>query len=115
MSGKPTLSILIVLLILIVIEKHRRENPRPEVNVSHVVDHIDHVVELVGVEHVGIGSDYDGVGGQLPVGLEDVSCYPNLIRELLRRGYTVEDIRKITAGNFLRVWAEVERVASGLD
>ena len=98
-----------------VVEQFRKDNPYPEVNVSDVADHIDHVVKLVGVEYVGIGSDYDGVGGHLPVGLEDVSCYPNLIRELLDRDYSLEDIRRIAAGNLLRVWTEVQRIGSELD
>ena len=97
-----------------VVAQYRENNLYPEVNVSDVADHIDHVVKLVGVEHVGIGSDYDGVGGHLPVGLEDVSCYPNLIRELLDRDYNLEDIRRIAAGNLLRVWSEVERIGSEL-
>ena len=69
-------------------------------------------VRLVGVEHVGLGSDFDGVGDSLPEGLKDVSGYPNLIRELLRRGYTEEAIQKICSGNIMRVWSEVETIAS---
>ncbi len=76
-----------------------------------VADHIDHVVKLVGVEHVGLGSDFDGVGDSLPTGLKDVAAYPNLIAELLRRGYSPRDIRKICSGNVLRVWRQVERIA----
>ncbi len=81
-------------------------------DISDVADHIDHVVALVGVDHVGFGSDFDGVGDSLPTGLKDVSGYPNLIRVLLERGYSEEDIRKIAAGNTLRVWSEVERIAA---
>jgi membrane dipeptidase len=81
-------------------------------DISEVADHIDHVVKLVGVDHVGIGSDYDGVGDSLPVGLEDVSTYPNLIRVLLERGYSEEEIEKICSGNLFRVWSEVERIAT---
>jgi len=66
---------------------------------------------LVGIEHVGLGSDFEGVGGNLPVGLKDVSCYPNLIYELMKKGYTEEDIKKICSDNFLRVWSAVERTA----
>jgi membrane dipeptidase len=80
------------------------------VPISKVVDHIDHVVDLVGVDHVGFGSDFDGVYF-VPVGLEDVSKYPNLILELLKRGYTEEAIEKICSGNFLRVWKQVEEYA----
>jgi len=84
--------------------------------VSEVATHIDHIARLVGVDHVGFGSDFDGVT-EVPVGLEDVSCYPNLIAELLRRGYREQDIRKIAGESFLRVWAEIrqagERLRSG--
>jgi len=78
------------------------------------VDHIYHAVELAGVDHVGIGSDFDGVGPSTPTGLKDVSYYPNLVRHLLERGYSDDDIRKILGENTLRVWAEVERVAADL-
>ena len=77
-----------------------------------MLDHFDHVVALTGIDHVGIGSDYDGVGDSLPVGLKDVSQFPNLIEGLLQRGYSEEDIRKILGENVLRVWAEVERYAA---
>ena len=80
-------------------------------HVSDVAANIDHVVKLVGIEHVGLGSDFDGVDN-VPDGLEDVSCYPNLIYELLKMGYTEQDIRKICAENFLRVWADAEKAAS---
>jgi membrane dipeptidase len=80
-------------------------------DVSVVADHIDHAVKLAGIDHVGLGSDFDGVGDSLPVGLKDVSMYPNLIFELLKRGYSEEDIEKICSGNFLRVWKEVENVS----
>jgi len=88
-----------------------RDNPKIYAELSDVVDHIDHVVQLVGVDHVGLGSDFDGVGDSLPAGLKDVSGYPNLIRALLERGYSEQDIRKICGENLLRVWAEVERSA----
>lgn len=79
----------------------------PYASLEDVLDHIDHVVELSGIEHVGIGSDYDGVGDSLPVGLKDVSSYPNLVRGLLERGYSEQDIRKILGENLLRVWQVV--------
>jgi membrane dipeptidase len=82
--------------------------PVERVDIGVVADHIDHVVELVGVDFVGFGSDFDGVGDSLPVGLEDVSMYPNLIAELLERGYGEADIEKICSGNVLRVWQAVE-------
>ncbi|MBT8378797.1 MAG: dipeptidase [Ignavibacteria bacterium] len=78
-----------------------------KVPISKVVDHIDHVVKLVGIDYVGFGSDFDGVYF-VPEGLEDVSKYPNLIFELLKRGYNEEEIKKICSGNFLRVWKQVE-------
>jgi membrane dipeptidase len=83
-------------------------------DIKTVADHIDHVVSLVGVDHVGFGSDYDGVGDSLPKGLKDVSTYPNLIEELLNRGYSKEDIAKICYQNTFRVWNEVQRVAGEL-
>jgi membrane dipeptidase len=83
--------------------------------VEQVADHIDHVVDLVGIEHVGLGSDFDGVGDSLPVGLEDVSKYPNLIRVLLERGYTEAQLEKITSGNVLRVWQAVLDHAAASD
>jgi membrane dipeptidase len=81
------------------------------VDISVVADHIDHVVKLVGVDHVGLGSDFDGVGPTLPVGLEDASKMPNLIYLLLKRGYSDADIRKICGENVLRVWTKVEEIA----
>ncbi len=87
------------------------EHDRIYADVSQVVDHIDHVVKLVGVDHVGLGSDFDGVGDSLPTGLKDVSYYPNLIRAMLQRGYSEEDVSKICGENLLRVWSEVERIA----
>ncbi len=86
-------------------------NPLELANVSEVADHVDHVRELVGVDHVGLGSDFDGVGDTMPTGLRDVSHYPNLIAELLRRGYSEKELQGICSGNLLRVWEEVERIA----
>ena len=88
--------------------EYDREHGRSVTTVEKVADHIDHVVKLVGVDHVGLGSDYDGVGDSLPEGLEDVSTYPRLLEELLRRGYADADIEKICGGNVLRVWDAVE-------
>lgn len=78
--------------------------PYPFANVSNVVEHIEHVIKLAGVEHVGLGSDYDGVGDSLPEGLKDVSQYPNLIAALLEKGHSESDIEKILGGNLMRVW-----------
>ncbi|WP_052558148.1 dipeptidase [Enhygromyxa salina] len=90
------------------IAQYRAEHPLPRVGVAVVADHIDHVVSVAGIDHVGLGSDFDGVGDSLPDGLKDVSMYPNLIAELLARGYTDADIEKICSGNVLRVWQAVE-------
>ena len=86
----------------------------PPVNVSRIVDHIDHIVKLVGVDHVGIGSDFDGV--QITTAdLATVAELPNLTRELLRRGYSESDVDKILGGNMLRVMESIEvNVADGL-
>ena len=86
-------------------------NPYPYASLDEVLDHFDRVVQLVGIDHVGIGSDYDGVGDTLPVGLKDVSTYPTLIQGLLERGYSRKDIQKILGGNLIRVWKEVEEYA----
>ncbi|MDI9356817.1 MAG: dipeptidase [Chitinophagaceae bacterium] len=80
-------------------------------NVTKVADHIDHVVQLVGIDHVGLGSDFDGVGDSLPIGLKDASQYPNLIAELLKRGYSEEEIEKICSKNVWRVWNTVLQIA----
>lgn len=80
--------------------------------VQRVADHIDHVKNLVGIDYIGLGSDFDGVGDSLPTGLKDVSMYPNLIAELLKRGYTREDIEKICSKNIFRVWQAVEDYAA---
>tara|TARA_B100002019_G_scaffold245158_1_gene222437 strand:+ start:203 stop:1420 length:1218 start_codon:yes stop_codon:yes gene_type:complete len=92
-------------------EEYRKTNPYPFATIDHVVDHFDHVVKLAGIDHVAIGSDYDGLGNTLPTGLKDVSTYPNLIYHLLKRGYSEEDIEKICYKNIWRVWAEVEAYA----
>ncbi|GBL05611.1 dipeptidase [Glaciecola sp. KUL10] len=93
------------------ITKYNEDSPYPFATLETVLDHIDHVVALVGIEHVGIGSDYDGVGDSLPVGLKDVSTFPNLVEGLLARGYSETDIKLILSGNALRVWKAVEAFA----
>ena len=95
-----------------IMEEFQKNNPKLYSDVQMVANHIDHVVSLVGVDHVGFGSDYDGVGDSLPTGLKDVSTYPNLILELLKRGYSEDDIAKMCYKNVWRVWKEVEKVAS---
>jgi len=84
----------------------------PFPTVARVADHFDHVVSLVGIDYVGLGSDYDGVGDSLPTGLKDVSMFPNLFSELLRRGYSKEDLEKISYKNVFRVWQAVEDFAA---
>jgi len=91
-----------------------REHPFPFADVKDVADHIDRAVKLAGIDHVGLGSDFDGVGDSLPTGLKDVSMYPNLIAELLRRGYKDGDIEKICGANVLRVMERCEAVAREL-
>src|SRR6188768_3169518 len=94
-----------------IIEQFGKQHKELYSDVERVVDHIDHVVKLAGIDHVGIGSDYDGVGDSLPLGLKDVSKYPNLIFVLLKRGYSPSDIEKICSGNVFRVWDQVIAVA----
>jgi membrane dipeptidase len=96
------------------VREYRSEHPVAHADVSDVVAHIGHVVRLVGIDHVGLGSDFDGVGDSLPVGLEDVSKYPNLIHELLKAGYSDGDIKKICGENLLSVWSQAEGVAHEL-
>jgi len=93
-------------------DQYWKEHPRVYARLDDVVTHIEHVAKLAGIDHVGIGSDFDGVGDSLPEGLKDVSGYPNLVAALLERGYSQKDIGKICGGNILRVWSEVERVAA---
>jgi membrane dipeptidase len=95
-----------------IIDQFAKEHKSLFSDVERVADHIDHVVKLAGIDHVGIGSDYDGVGDSLPVGLKDVSQYPNLIYELLKRGYSPADIEKICSGNVFRVWNQVIAAAA---
>jgi membrane dipeptidase len=92
-------------------EAFEKEHPKLFSDLEMVADHIDRVVELAGIDHVGFGSDFDGVGDSLPTGLKDVSDFPNLIYTLLKRGYSDEDIEKICSGNVIRVWKAVEAAA----
>ena len=94
------------------IDAYVAAHPLPRAHVEDVADHIDHVVKLVGIEHVGLGSDFDGVGPTTPIGLEDVSQYPNLFRILLERGYSEADLEKLASGNVFRVWRAVEAHAA---
>ena len=92
--------------------EYKKKNPYPFASLEKVLDHIDYVKKLVGIDYVGIGSDFDGVGDSLPEQLKDVSMYPNLIRGLLERGYTEQEIEKVLSGNTLRVWRAVEDYAA---
>jgi membrane dipeptidase len=88
-------------------------NPGPPATVSDVADHIDHVRDVAGIDHVGIGSDFDGAP-TMPKGLEDVSSYPALFEELAGRGYRDDDLTKIAGRNVLRAIREAERTAGRL-
>lgn len=91
-------------------QKWTRENPMPRGTIHIVIDHIEHIIKTAGIDHVGLGSDYDGVS-ILPEQLEDVSCYPFITQALLDRGYSAGDIRKVLGGNALRALREAESVA----
>jgi len=94
-------------------EAWMEENEQPKSTLEQVADHIDHIKDVVGVDYIGIGGDYDGVSS-LPLGLEDVSTYPALFAELLSRGYTGEELEKIAGLNMLRVMRGMEEVAERL-
>ena len=87
---------------------------QPDTPLSLLVDHIDHIAQVAGIDHVGLGSDFDG-GLFFPEGLKDVSDLPNITVELMRRGYSDEDIHRILGGNLLRVFAEVEEASEERD
>jgi membrane dipeptidase len=91
--------------------EYRQAHPVPKATVKTIADHIDHIVKVAGIDHVGIGSDYDGIES-VPVGLEDVSTYPRLTDELLRRNYSEADIHKILGGNALRALRKAGEVAA---
>ncbi len=93
-------------------EAWAKAHPVPPTKIDAVLDQIDYAVKLIGVDHVGIGSDFDGVDGELPDGLRTAADYPNFVAGLQARGYKDEDIRKILGGNLLRVWAAVEAAAA---
>jgi membrane dipeptidase len=93
---------------------YKKTHPYPFANVDTVIKHINHVRDLVGIDHVGIGSDFDGVGDSLPDGLKDVSMYPNLIEGMLKAGYSEADIEKVMSGNLLRVLKQVEQTAASM-
>ena len=86
--------------------------PRPPL--ADLIDHIDHIAKVAGIDHVGLGSDFDGVDGQLPQGMDSPADFPKITAALMERGYSAEDCRKILGGNLLRVFAEVEQVSKQL-
>ena len=92
-------------------DQYRIDNPYPFATMEMVLDHFDRAVELGGIDAVGVGSDYDGVGDSLPIGLKDVAAYGDLMDGLRGRGYSQSDINKIMGGNLLRVWRAVEAYA----
>jgi len=91
--------------------EYTEQNPYIFATLDDVLDHIDRTVELAGINAVGIGSDYDGVGPSLPVGLKDAASYPNLVQGLIDRGYNEPDIKKLLGGNTMRLWRAVETYA----
>jgi membrane dipeptidase len=91
-------------------DKLEAAHPLPPLPISKLIDHIDHIVKVAGIDHVGIGADFDGAN-DMPEGAQDVSMLPNITYELLKRGYSERDIRKILGENFLRAFAAAERVA----
>ena len=95
------------------IEAWDKANPGPKATLSQVADHIDHIRKVAGIDHIGIGADFDGIT-EVVAGLEDVSKYPNLFAELLKRGYSEEDVQKIAGRNVLRVMKAAEAVARRL-
>src|SRR5262249_19736926 len=90
-----------------------KSNPLPRGTVADVAYHVDHIVRTAGIDHVGLGSDFDGITAW-PAGLEDVSCYPRLTEELLKRGYSETDVHKVLGGNILRAFREAGKVAERL-
>ncbi len=90
--------------------RHAQRHPEPKATISQVADHVEHVREVAGIGHVGIGGDYDG-SARMPCGLEDVSCYPALIAELIDRGWSDDDLAALTWDNIIRVLADAEAVA----
>lgn len=92
-------------------DTYKSDHPLPYASLSDVADHIEHVIEVAGIDHVGLGSDFDGVGDSLPRGLEDPSKLPDLLTELHRRGHSEAELKKIAGENLLRVWAAIEAYA----
>src|SRR5690606_7233314 len=96
-----------------IVQQVMQEIPVPRATLAQVADHIEHVRKVAGVDHVGIGSDFDGIGIG-PLGLEDVSTFPNLFAELVRRGWSDEDLKKLAGLNLLRAMRQAEAVSARL-
>jgi membrane dipeptidase len=86
-----------------------RQNSAPAL--SSLIDHIDHIAKVAGIDHVGLGSDFDGVSGATPAGIDSAADLPKITQALLDRGYSADDIRKILGGNILRVFRQAEQVS----
>jgi membrane dipeptidase len=95
------------------LESWTAQHPQPPVTLAQVADHVEHIAKVAGVDHVGIGSDFDGMP-DAPVGLDNVSRYPALLAELMRRGWSDADVAKLAGENLLRVMAAAEHVAENL-
>jgi membrane dipeptidase len=96
-----------------IVEEWKKKNPEPKATLAQVADHIDHIRKVASVDHIGLGSDFDGIT-TAPTGLEDVSKFPDLLAELMRRGYTKDEIKKIAGLNVLRVMKKTEEAAATL-
>jgi membrane dipeptidase len=96
------------------LEAWQRAHPKPVTTLAQVCDHIEHIRDIAGVDHVGLGSDFDGIDDLPPQGLESVARYPALLAELMRRGWSDRDVAKVAGGNLLRVMAAAEAVAKRL-
>jgi membrane dipeptidase len=94
-------------------ERWRADHPAPRATLQQVADHIDHIRKVAGIDHIGLGGDFDGITSVVQ-GLEDVSKYPDLTAELLRRGYSDDDVKKVLGLNVLRAWRQAEQVAARL-
>jgi membrane dipeptidase len=95
------------------LEAWEKANPKPVVTLAMVADHVEHIAKVAGVDHVGLGGDYDGIG-ELPEGLNGVNTYPALLAELMKRGWSDADIAKLAGGNILRVMEQAEKVAASM-
>ena len=96
------------------LEAWHMTHPAPRVTLSEVADHVEHLRQVAGPDHIGIGGDFDGLNNVLPEGLADVSTYPALLAELMRRGWSDADVAKLAGGNILRVMEAAEQVAAAM-